>query len=127
MKYQNSAWLLALMLTSSTCWAYGGSSSSTKACAKPKFSDFTPVENAEVAANSPFSFTASKNTYPNSIKVTVKDIPVTIEVTNENEGTFQVTGILPPTLKGAFARIVINAEAQNNCKGSDGWLLKITQ
>lgn len=125
MKRQNNAWVLTLMLVSGTCWAYGGSSSSTKACAKPKFSDFMPIENAEVAANSSFSFTASKNTYPDSIKVSVKDIPVTIDVKNENEGTFHVTGTLPPALKGTFARVLISADAQNNCKGSGGWLLKI--
>jgi hypothetical protein len=123
-KQHPCTWVLALMLASGTCWSYGGSSSS-KACAKPKFSDFTPAENAEIAPNSGFSFTASKNTYPTTLKVTVKDTPVDVQITQENEGTFHVTGKLPSALQNTFARIVIAADAQNNCKGTGGWLVKI--
>ena len=47
MKRYNYFWIFALMLASSTSWAYGGGSSSSKACAKPTFSDFVPAENAE--------------------------------------------------------------------------------
>ena len=50
MKRSNYFLALVLMLFTSTSWAYGGgSSSSSKACAKPKFTDFVPAENAEVA------------------------------------------------------------------------------
>jgi hypothetical protein len=63
MKRYNCFWIFVLLLVTSTSWAYGGgSSSSSKACAKPKFTDFVPPENAEVAAGSNFSFTASANT-----------------------------------------------------------------
>ena len=65
MKRSNYFLALVLMLFTSTVWAYGGgSSSSSKACAKPKFTDFVPAENAEVASGSGFSFTASANTHP---------------------------------------------------------------
>lgn len=114
------------MWVTGTAWAYG-SSSSTKACAKPEFTDFAPVENAEVTVGSAFSFTASANTYPNSIKVTVKGSPSAITATPKSQGGFQVTGQLPATLKGVYARIVITAEGQSNCKGEGGWLLKITE
>jgi hypothetical protein len=128
MKRNNCLWVFALMIVTSTCWAYGGgSSSSSKACDKPKFTDFVPAENAEVAAGSAFSFSASKNTYPKTIKVSVKGQPATIKVDKKNDGTFAVSGTLPTSAKGAYARIAITADAQSNCKGAGGWLVKIAE
>lgn len=115
------------MLATGTCWAYGGGSSSSKACDKPKFSNFVPAENAEVAAGSAFSFTASKNTYPTTIKVSVKDQPATIKVDKKSDSTFAVSGKLPASAKGGFARIAISADAQSNCKGAGGWLVKVAE
>jgi len=128
MKRYNFLWVFVLMLVSGTSWAYGGgSSSSSKACAKPKFTDFVPAENAEVAAGSSFSFTASANTYPNSIKVTVKGLPANINVKPKSAGNFEVSGTLPASLKGTYARIAIDADAQSNCNGGGGWLVKIAK
>ena len=129
MKRSNCFLALALMLVTSTSWAYGGgSSSSSKACAKPKFTDFVPAENAEVTAGSSFSFTASANTHPDSIKVTVKGLPASIKVTPKNAGnSFEVSGTLPASLKGTYARIAIEADAQSNCDGGGGWLVKIKE
>ena len=119
--------ILVLMLVSSAGWAYGGgSSSSTKACTKPKFSDFTPAENADVPAGASFAFTASANTNPNSIKVTVKGLPVDLSITPKKTGNFEVTGVLPATIKGDYARIAIVGEAPNNCHGNAGWLVKVS-
>ena len=128
MKRYNYFSIFVLMLVTSTTWAYGGGgSSSTKACAKPKFTDFVPAENAEVAAGSNFSFTASANTYPSSIKVTIKALPATIKVTPKTVGTFEVSGSLPTSLKGTYARIAIEADAQSKCNGGGGWLVKIAE
>ena len=116
------------MLVTSTSWAYGGGSSSSKACAKPKFTDFVPAENSEVAVGSGFSFTASANTHPESIKVTVKGLPATIKVSPKNAGSsFEVSGTLPASLKDTYARIAIDADAQSNCNGGGGWLVKIAE
>ena len=127
MKRSNCFLALALMLVTSTSWAYGGGGSSSKACAKPKFTDFVPAENAEVTAGSDFSFTASKNTYPTTINVNIKEQPATIKVDKKSDGTFAVSGSLPSSVKGAFARIAITADAQSSCKGAGGWLVKITE
>jgi len=125
MKSHHTLWMLALMLATGNVWAYG-SSSGTKACSKPKFSEFSPVNNAEVAAKSAFSFLASAGTNPDSIHVTVKDQPVAVTITAKSPG-FVVTGKLPENLKGTFARISISADGPNQCKGSDGWLVKIAE
>jgi hypothetical protein len=128
MKQYNYFWIFVLALATSTSWAYGGGSSSSKACAKPTFTDFSPAENAEVAVGSGFSFTASANTHPESVKVSVKGLPANIKVSPKNGGSmFEVSGTLPPSLKGTYARIVIEADAQSNCKGGGGWLVKIKE
>ena len=129
MKPVNYFCMFALLLITNNSWAYGGgSSSSTKACAKPKFSEFVPAENTEVLSGSDFSFIASGNTHPESIKVTAKGIPSAIKVTPLNAGSnFKVSGTLPESLKGNYARIAIDASAQNNCQGAGGWLIKIAE
>jgi hypothetical protein len=127
MKRYNGLWLLVLMLATGSVWAYGGGSTSSKACAKPKFTDFVPPENAEITPGSKFSFTASANTYPNTIKVTVKGQAVPVKAAPRNAGTLEVSGTLPQSLKGTYARITIEADAQNNCNGSGGWLVKISE
>ena len=126
MKAYNTLWILTLMVVTSNVWAYGSSSSSKKACDKPKFSEFSPINNAQVAAKSAFSFIASANTNPDSIIVTVKNQPVEVTITPKNQ-SFLVAGSLPDTLKGDFARINITADGPNQCKGSDGWLVKIIE
>jgi hypothetical protein len=128
MKKNDCLWMILFMLVNGNALAYGGGgSSSAKACAKPKFSEFKPAENAEVAPGSAFSFSASKNTYPNTLKVTVKGKPASIQTTPQNDGTFEVNGKLPSEVKGTFARISIVADAQSNCNGTGGWLVKISE
>lgn len=120
--------LLALLVTGGNAWSYGGGGGgSSKACEKPKFSDFLPEDNAQVTPGSSFSFTASKNTYPSTIKVTVKAQATTIKADKKSDGTFAVSGKLPTSVKGDFARITINADAQSNCKGTGGWLVKVSE
>lgn len=128
MNKNNCLLMLVLTLLTGNAFAYGGGGGgSSKACAKPKFSAFKPAENAEVAPGSAFSFTASKNTYPNTIKVTVKGKSASIQTTQHNDGTFTVSGKLPDGIKGDFARISISADAQSNCNGTGGWLVKISE
>lgn len=125
MKLSNIILLLVLTATTNHAWAYGGSSSSSKkACAKPKFTEFSPANNAQVNAGADFSFLASANTNPDSIAVTVKGLAVTVTVTPQNQG-FLVVGKLPASVTADFARINITADGHNDCKGSDGWLLKV--
>jgi len=117
--------LMCLILTalSANVLAYGGSSS-TKACAKPKLTNFTPPHLSVVEPNSGFSFEANTSTVASSIRVTVKKQPVDVIIKEVPNG-YTITGTLPPSLENTYARININATSGNKCKGSDGWLLKI--
>ena len=117
--------ILALGLFSAQVLAYG-SSSSSKSCTKPQFSEFAPVDKATVAPQSAFSFMASSATNPKSIVVDVKKQAVAITVTPKAQG-YEVSGKLPNNLKGTTARINITAESPSNCKGSDGWLINISE
>jgi hypothetical protein len=120
--------LVALLAFSSNSWAYGGGGKGgSKSCEKPKFTDFNPAANAEVAPGSAFSFKASKNTYPNSIKVNVKDQAADIKVAEKPDGTFDVSGNLPDAVKGTFARIAITADGPSKCNGTGGWLVKVSE
>ncbi len=120
--------IMFLMLTNHNSWAYGGGgSSSSKSCAKPRFSEFVPAEQTDVKPGAAFEFTASSNTYPESIKVTIKDLPVPVQIEDKKGNAFKVSGKLPNSLASTYARININAEAANACKGSGGWLVKIGQ
>ena len=124
MKTTKLFWILGLTIISAQVFAYG-SSSSSKSCTKPHFSEFNPVDKAEVAPKSTFSFMAS-SANPKSITVDIKKQPVAITVTPKGQG-YQVSGTLPSDLKATTARINITAESPSNCKGSDGWLINITE
>lgn len=127
MKSQTILTAFLLMATCGNAFAYGGSpQSSTRACTKPKFSQFTPADKSQVAANADFSFLASAQTNPDSISVSIKDQPIAISISPKGQTGFEVTGKVPESVKGAFARIKINAEGPNGCKGSDGWLLQVS-
>jgi len=101
-----------------------GSSSSKKACKKPKFTQFSPPHLTVVAPQSEFSFRTSALTNPASIEVSVKKQLVEVSIEKMNNG-YSVTGKLPASLQGTYARIDIKAKGTNDCKGKDGWLLNI--
>lgn len=126
MKMQQWVTLLLFVAVFDNAAAYGGSSSSKKACKQPKFSRFSPPHLATIRPQGEFSFIASANTLPDSIQVSVKNEPVTISV-SEAKPQYLVTGQLPASVQGSHARINIKATAAGRCKGSGGWLLKLAE
>jgi len=129
MKVQRILLMAVVLIIPGTVWAYGdssGSGSGMGPCKKVNFSEFNPGNNTEVAPQSDFSFYASESTFPNSIKVTIKgqSVPVTVV---EKQGGFKVSGKLPSSLRGAYAKINIDARGVNQCEVTDGWLIKVTE
>ena len=118
--------VLILSTFSSSILAYGSSSSSKKACAKPTFTQFTPAHLATIAPQAEFSFLASSSTNPDTIDVSVKKQAVNVVINKTKKG-YSVVGTLPTSLQGNFARVNISATGTNNCVGNDGWLLKIEE
>lgn len=114
-------------------WAFEGGpavDAFSNPCGKVRFSEFMPQQysqdknNAEIAPDSEFSFLASKETFPNSILVTIGDETVPIAVT-PHYARYHVTGNLPSHVKGTFVRIDITAQGPYQCERGDGWLLKV--
>lgn len=129
MKLQNILLIATVLVIPANVWAYGdnsGSGSGTGICKKVNFSEFSPINNSEVAPRSAFSFYASESTFPNSIKVTIKGQSIPVTVVQKQNG-YKVSGNLPDTLKGAYAKINIDARGVAQCEVSDGWLIKVTE
>mgnify|MGYP001206222605 CR=1 FL=1 len=121
--------------TGGTVWAYEGAGAvdpTSALCRNVQFTEFTPQQysqeanNTEVSPESEFSFLASKETFPKSIAVTIKDEAVAITVTPHYAG-YHVTGNLPSQEKGTFVRINIEAKGPHGCERGDGWLLKVAE
>ncbi|MGR9072733.1 MAG: hypothetical protein ACU833_06685 [Gammaproteobacteria bacterium] len=124
-EFIRGSFFFCLFLAAGSVMAYGSGSSSKTACKKPKFSDFSPIHLAEVPPQAEFSFAASSLALPETIEVTVKGEKAEFDVSEEGAG-YRVTGHLPETLKDTYARIEVKAMGPGSCKGSDGWLVKIT-
>ena len=97
----------------------------THVCSKPKFSGFKPGDRAEVAPGSAFSFRAPGYIAKNSVVATVKGIKVDLTVDDRTD-FYYFKGTLPAELKDTFARIKVDGKVNLGCKGSNGWLIKIT-
>ena len=129
MKLQNIMWIAAVLVIPANVWAYGDNNaggSGSGMCKKVNFSEFLPVNNSETAPQSEFSFYASESTFPKSIKVTIKGQSVPVTVIQKQSG-YKITGKLPDSLKGAFAKINIAARGIGQCEVTDGWLVKVTE
>ena len=94
-------------------------------CSKPKFSGFKPGDRAEVAPGSEFSFRAPGDIAKNSVVATVKGIKVDLTIDDRTD-FYYFKGTLPAELKDTFARIKVDGKVNLGCKGSSGWLIKIT-
>ncbi len=94
-------------------------------CQKIRYSNFKPKHKGDAAPGSAFSFTASKEALPNSIRVKIKKTKVDIEVEKKGE-YYKVTGRLPADLENTFARIAILGNAVMECETKGGWLVNIT-
>ncbi len=98
-----------------------------KVCKKPKFRTFEPEHLSEVLPESEISFHVSNWADPDTIEVTARKVPLTVDVINKNV-FYVVKAKLPPSLHGTFARIELRARAkEGRCLGQGGWLLKIKE
>jgi hypothetical protein len=129
MKLHKILLMAVVLIVPANAWAYGDNNaegSGSGLCKKVNFSEFQPINNTEVAPQSAFSFYASESTFPNSIKVTIKGQSIPVTVVQKQNG-YKVSGKLPDILRGAFAKININARGIADCEVSDGWLVKVTE
>lgn len=129
MLYTKSGVLLVLSVVaavwSSVSLGYGGGGTGDS-CDKPEFSSMTPPKGTLVSPGAEFSFVASANTTPRSIRVSAKGIEIDAKLEkNEASGKIRVRGVLPAELVDGHVLIKINASSSGSCSAQGGWLLKI--
>lgn len=117
--------LIVLQILTVEVWAYG-SSSSSKSCTKPIFSDFNPADKAVVAKQAEISFFVAQISNPKSVVVTVKQQELNLQATSQNGG-FLFVGKLPADIAPGMARINVAAESAGQCKANAGWLVNISE
>jgi len=114
--------LLGLVIITNNVWSYGGGGGYSTTCKPPEFKNMKPAKN--ISPGGEFSFTASSNTVPGSIKVEAKGHKIDLSM-KENFG-LQVSGNLPAELVDGYARIKITGSSTpKSCVTEDGWLVKI--
>ena len=121
----------ALSLPANTVFAYGSSSSSSS-CDKPTFSEFQPAANKYLQSFSEFSFVASSNTSPSSIKVNISAGSLKeqfdakqLKIDPQGNGRLVVSGKLNRPFQHGFARISVTAHSKPGCEKTDGHLIRV--
>lgn len=118
-----SVGMVAVMGFASPAFAYNAGNVETK-CKDPHFKTFTPPHKAEVASESEISFTVSGYADPTTIKAIARNIPLKLDIIDRGS-FYAVSAKLPAALAGKYARIHVKAHNSPECKGKDGWLIKI--
>ena len=103
----------------------GGKGGESSVCKTTEITNTKPGHLETVAPQSEFSFWVKGIKNPDLVKVTVKQIPVTLSV-EDKEHFFLFKGTLPESLKGTAARILVNVNF-NKCPAEKGWLVKISE
>lgn len=116
--------LLIVFSVGTEAWGYGGVKSATKVCKAPKLKYKKPEEKSVVNPGDDFSAQVSRKIHKDSIKASIKGIPVDITLTEQSGGAHLIEGKWPAGIAGKFARLKITAKDTKGCKLTDGWLLK---
>lgn len=123
---KKSALFLVLAITAANAWSFGGGDDRRPGarCEEPKFKNTKPPK--LIAPGGEFSFTASSNTVPESIKVVIKGQNINLNV-RDHYG-YQVTGNMPVELTEGYALIKIKANSNpGSCIAEHAWLVKIVK
>lgn len=91
-------------------------------CTAPEFFEESPSKDAKVAVLDTFSFTASDNTDPATLKVWVNTQPITdIQITPQRSGRLSVNARLPEPVSKGRAWIKVTAVSQDGCDQLHNW------
>lgn len=90
-------------------------------CTAPIFFEESPGKDAKVKALEKFTFTASDNTHPESLKVWVNTVPVDIKITPQRSGRLTVEGSLPQPIAQGRAWIKVTGTSHDGCDQLHTW------
>lgn len=105
----------------------------THNCDRPAFSEFQPATNKYLQSFNEFSLTASANTTPASIAITVTAAgevkyhfsAKNLQITPQQNGRLAIKGKLDKAVEQGFARLSITAHSKPNCEKTEGYLIRI--
>lgn len=126
--------LQSLFVFFALAYAHGAVAFNTKPlpeqCKTPRFEQFSlpeykAPERKEVPPEAEFTFVLSSKVDPETIKLTAKNKK--LEYTVEDKKSFyRIKSKLPAEFTGKFVRINAFVTAKLECKGKDGWLVKVS-
>lgn len=90
-------------------------------CTAPIFFEESPARDAKVAVLEKFSFTASENTDPETLKVWVNTQSVEIKITPQRSGRLTVEGTLPRPIVQGRAWIKVTGVSHDGCDQLHNW------
>lgn len=112
---------LGLAPTSSFAFVTGHHGGLILNCTAPIFFEESPGKDAKVKALETFTFTASDNTHPESLKVWVNTVPVDIKITPQRSGRLTVEGSLPQPITQGRAWIKVTGMSHDGCDQLHTW------
>ncbi|MDQ7091738.1 MAG: hypothetical protein Q9M50_14070 [Methylococcales bacterium] len=120
--------LFSVLITSYSASAYNGGAVDEQ-CKKPRFERFSlPVYKVpariEVEPESEFSFVLSNKVVADSVKIVIKNKIIKYKIENHNS-FYRITSKIPAEYTGKFIRINAFVSAKLECKGTNGWLVKV--
>ena len=104
---------------------HGSKAGTSTACKSFGVAHMKPKHLADVLPESEFSFWVKGVKNPSEVKVTVKNIPVTM-TSEDKKSFFLFKGKLPKELVGTAARIEVEVLLRK-CPSKKGWLVKISE
>lgn len=90
-------------------------------CTAPIFFEESPARDAKVGVFRQFSFTASDNTDPLTLKAWINNQPVAITVTRQRSGRYTVEGILAEPITQGRAWIKATGVSDDGCDQLHTW------
>lgn len=118
---------IALSLTCSSAWAYGGGGGTTS-CAEAKFYDESPAKNAKVQSLSDIAIVASDNTDITSLEFEVNGQKIKPKITMRRSGEFDVKAHLPdPITQPSKIRIAVSAKSKEGCLAFFPYFISVGQ
>ena len=127
-KILKSLLLFSALMISYNAFAYNGKSVDEQ-CKKPRFDRFSlPIykapERIDVAPESEFSFKLSSKVAAETLKLTIKGKAIDYQI-EKNNSFSRITSKIPAEYTGKFIRINATVTAKLDCKGKEGWLVKV--
>jgi len=115
------------MFSSSASAAVGHHGGVIVKCTSPIFFEESPPKDAKVVSFDQFSFTASDNTDPETLKAWINTQPVDISVTPQRSGHYKVEGKLAQPITQGRVWIKAQGLSQDGCDQLHNWNVYVGQ